>query len=82
METLGCTFDEHELDALFNKFDANGNGRVDYEEMASAFALHGSGDNPNVNPVFGVEREPPLAVLDKVRSVLRGKMGNGIDTLL
>lgn len=77
LETLGCTFADHEIDALFAKFDANGNGKVDYEEMASAFALHGSGNNPNVNPVFGVEREPPFAVLDKVRSTLRSKNGNG-----
>jgi Ca2+-binding EF-hand superfamily protein len=82
LETLGCTFADHEIEALFRKFDANGNGKVDYEEMASAFALHGSGDNPNVNPVFGVEREPPFAVLDKVRTVLRNKTGNGVDQLL
>lgn len=82
LETLGCTFSEHEIDALFAKFDANGNGKVDYEEMSSAFALHGSGNNPNVNPVFGVEREPPLAVLDKVRSTLQSKPGNGCDQLL
>jgi Ca2+-binding EF-hand superfamily protein len=82
LETLGCTFADHEIDALFAKFDANGNGKVDYEEMASAFALHGSGNNPNVNPVFGIEREPPIAVLDKIRTSLRNKPGNGVDTLL
>ena len=49
--------------------------------MASCFALHGSGNNPNVNPVFGVEREPPLAVLDKIRTVLKEKAGNGVDQL-
>lgn len=82
LETLGCSFREHESDALFSKFDASGDGRVDYEEMASAFAHHGSGDNPNVNPVFGVTRSPPHAVLSKVRTVLKDKQGNGADQLM
>ncbi len=47
------------MDSLFRKFDANGNGKIDYEEFASFFARKGSGNNPNVNPVFGINREPP-----------------------
>jgi len=35
------------------------NGKIDYEEFASFFARKGSGNNPNVNPVFGIEREKP-----------------------
>ena len=59
LETLGCTFKDHEIDAIFNKYDANQNGKLDYEEFASFFARKGSGNNPNVNPVFGLTREAP-----------------------
>jgi hypothetical protein len=59
LETIGCIFKDFELDALFNKFDANANGKLDYEEFSSFFARKGSGNNPNVNPVFGITREPP-----------------------
>ena len=59
LETLGCVFKDVELKTLFNKFDANANGKLDYEEFASFIARMGSGNNPNVNPVFGITREPP-----------------------
>ena len=42
------------------------------------FAIRGSGNNPNVNPVFGLKREPPNQVLDKVLSVLKQRGSNGI----
>lgn len=54
LETLGCVFSRPQMEALFNKFDANGNGKIDYEEFSSFFARKGSGNNPNVNPVFGI----------------------------
>jgi Ca2+-binding EF-hand superfamily protein len=54
LETIGCNFGEVEMDCLFKKFDSNGNGKIDYEEFASFFARKGSGNNPNVNPVFGI----------------------------
>ena len=78
LETIGCTFKDHEIDALFRKFDANGNGKLDYEEFASFFARMGSGNNPNVNPVFGASREPPNQVIDKVKQVLLQRGGHGI----
>jgi Ca2+-binding EF-hand superfamily protein len=59
LETLGCLFSESEMTALFNKYDSNSNGKLDYEEFARFFANLGSGNNPNVNPVFGMTREPP-----------------------
>ena len=52
LETLGCVFSNVELDGLFRKFDANSNGKIDYEEFSAEFARRGSGNNPNVNPVF------------------------------
>ena len=67
METIGCVFNEHELTALFNKFDQNQSGRIDFEEFAGWIAHKGSGNNPNVNPVFGLTREIPHTVIDKIR---------------
>jgi hypothetical protein len=32
--------------------------------------LKGSGDNPNVNPVFAIEREKPNQVLTKIHETL------------
>jgi len=66
------------MDALFKKYDANENGKLDYEEFASAFARMGSGNNPNVNPVFGLTREPPNQVLDKIKQVLKARGAHGI----
>lgn len=70
LETIGCVFPAHEMAAIFNKIDRNCSGKIDYEEFANWFALKGSGNNPNVNPVFGLTREPPHAVLDKIRNYL------------
>ena len=70
LETIGCVFSKEELVALFARFDTNNNGKVDFEELAGWIALRGSGNNPNVNPVFGLTREPPHQVLQKVRAAL------------
>lgn len=78
LETLGCTFKTHEMDAVFRKYDKDSNGRLDYEEFASMFAIRGSGNNPNVNPSFGVSREPPNQVLEKIRDTLKGRGAHGI----
>jgi calcyphosin len=45
-------FKEGEIQALFNKFDLDGSGRLDYAELTKGLALKGSGNNPNVNPVW------------------------------
>lgn len=78
LETLGCTFATHETDACFRQFDKDGNGRLDYEEFGSMFAIRGSGNNPNVNPSFGVSREPPNQVLQKIRDTLTARGSHGI----
>jgi Ca2+-binding EF-hand superfamily protein len=78
LETLGCVFKTFEIEALFNKYDANANGKLDYEEFAAFFAKKGSGNNPNVNPVFGIGREAPNQVLEKVKSTLKSRGANGI----
>jgi len=70
LETLGCTFTQTELQALFDGLDTNGSGKIDYEEMAAMVAIRGSGNNPNVNPSFGLNREPPKQILDKILSCL------------
>ena len=81
LETLGCVFSNVELDGLFRKFDANSNGKIDYEEFSAEFARRGSGNNPNVNPVFGITREPPNQVLDKIKAALIARGSNGIRSL-
>jgi len=63
LETIGCLFKDHEMDAIFRKYDKDNNGKLDYEEFSNWFALRGSGNNPNVNPTFGITREPPYQVL-------------------
>jgi Ca2+-binding EF-hand superfamily protein len=78
LETLGCVFKSFEIEALFNKYDANANGKLDYEEFAAFFAKKGSGNNPNVNPVFGIGREAPNQVLEKVKATLKSRGANGI----
>jgi len=78
LETLGCVFKPHEIEAIFSKYDANANGKLDYEEFASFFALKGSGNNPNVNPVFGMTREPPNQVIQMIKDNLKARGSNGI----
>lgn len=78
LETLGCVFKDFELAAIFSKFDKDGNGRLDYEEFSSAFAIRGSGQNPNVSPAFGDSREPPNQVLAKIRDTLKARGAHGI----
>lgn len=82
MEALGCTFKENELAAVFSKYDTNGSGCLDFEEFAGMYALRGTGNNPNVNPVFGLTREAPHGVLDKIRGVLKEKGIYGVRHLV
>lgn len=78
LETLGCVFTDAEIEALFRSFDTNKNGKVDYIEFASFIARKGSGNNPNVNPVFGITRDPPNQTLDKILIVLKNRGSHGI----
>ena len=63
LESLGCVMREADARSLFNHYDASGDGKLDYEEFAAIFAMKGTGNNPNVNPSFGIKREPPNQVL-------------------
>lgn len=78
LESMGCAFPDHEQRALFAKYDKDGNNKLDYEEFSSWFAIRGSGNNPNVNPVFGMSREPPNQVLKKIKDTLKARGANGI----
>lgn len=82
LEAIGCTFKANELSAIFNKYDTNKSGHLDFEEFAGMYALRGTGNNPNVNPVFGLVREAPHAVLDKIRQVLASKGTYGVRHLV
>lgn len=78
LETIGCLFKEYELEAIFSKYDKDNNRKLDYEEFANWFAIKGSGDNPNVNPCFGIKREPPNQVLEKILKTLKARGAHGI----
>jgi len=52
IETLGCYFTPNETKALFNKFDKDSCGKLDYEEFAGWVACRGAGSNPNVKNQF------------------------------
>jgi len=78
LETIGCLFKDYELQAIFGKYDKDNNGKLDYEEFANWFAIKGSGNNPNVNPCFGIRREPPNQVLEKILNTLKGRGAHGI----
>jgi Ca2+-binding EF-hand superfamily protein len=78
LETIGCAFKDFELESLFRKYDKSGDGKLDYEEFSAFFAMMGTGNNPNVNPSFGVTREPPNQVLSKVLDVLKARGMHGI----
>ena len=78
LEALGCAFVENDALTLFRKFDKSGDGKLDYEEFASFIALKGSGNNPNVNPSFGITREPPNQVLKKILDNLKIRGMHGI----
>jgi calcyphosin len=81
LETLGCVFPANEMTALFNHIDKNGSGKIDYEEFSGWFAIRGSGNNPNVNPVFGLKRDPPTQVLDKILQNLKAQGEDGVRSL-
>ena len=78
LESMGCAFPEFESRAIFTKYDKDGNGKLDYEEFSGWFAIRGSGNNPNVNPVFGIKREPPNQVLKKILDTLKARGAHGI----
>lgn len=78
LESLGCLMVEADARALFSKYDKSGDGKLDYEEFTALFAMKGSGNNPNVNPSFGITREPPNQVLQKIRDVLKIRGAHGI----
>lgn len=63
---------------MFRKYDANNNGKLDYEEFAAFFAKKGTGNNPNVNAVFSTSREPPYQILDKIKAKLIERGTHGI----
>ena len=48
--------------ALFNKIDTDGSGKLDYGELTKILALKGSGNNPNVNPVWKL-KDPALQTM-------------------
>ncbi|CAD8165837.1 unnamed protein product [Paramecium octaurelia] len=70
LQKFGCVFSEKEIQALFNKYDADKSGRLCYDEICGLIALMGSGNNANVNPVFQIARAPPQDTLNRIRNDL------------
>lgn len=62
LEAYGWVFKENEIQALFHKIDADGSGKLDYNELTKILALKGSGNNPNVNPVWRL-KDPSLQTI-------------------
>jgi calcyphosin len=63
-------FTDKEITALFNKYDGDKSGRLCYDEFCGLIALMGSGNNPNVNPVFQLSRQPPVQTLNRIKGDL------------
>lgn len=63
---------------MFQRYDKDNSGNLDYEEFSAIMAKMGSGNNPNVNPVFGIGKEPPNTILDKIRKTLKERGAHGI----
>lgn len=57
LEAYGLVFKESEISAFFNKIDADGSGKLDYAELTKMLAIKGSGNNPNVNPVWKLKEQ-------------------------
>ena len=74
LERLGCTFQDHEVSALFSKYNASGNGRLIYEELSPLFASRSAVDNNQFNSA----REVPIAIVDKVKKELLRRGAHGI----
>ena len=56
---------------MFHAHDKDSSGTLSYDEFCNVFALLGSGTNPNINPVFKIQREPPKEVLDRIIAALK-----------
>merc|ERR1712072_788763 len=70
LDKFGCVFKCHEIKAVFNKYDQEGSGTIDYRLFAGAFALRGAGKNPNYNPIFQLNQKVPCEIIKKVKTTL------------
>ncbi len=81
LEKFGCVFNKFEIDALFKKYDTDHSGKICYDEFCNLFAVIGSGNNPNVNPVFDLARKYPVDVITQTRKDLKQKGLYGVREL-
>ena len=81
LDKFGCVFNKFETLALFKKYDSDNSGKLNYDEFCNMFAVIGSGTNPNVNPVFELERQPPQDVIALTRKDCRNKGLYGVRQL-
>jgi len=78
LESFGCTFSKYEVNALFRKYDTTESGRISFDEFCDMFAKIGSGVNPNLNPVFIMNVQPPADTIKLIKTDLIGKGLYGI----
>ena len=56
LDKFGCTFKPHEIRALFNKYDVDGSGKLDYEEFSKMLMdidISGLSSKPNLLKTLG-----------------------------
>ena len=56
LDKFGCTFKDHEIRALFQKYDLDKSGRMDYEEFSKMLMnidINGMIDKPNLLKTLG-----------------------------
>jgi len=74
LENWGCVFTEIEIRSLFDKFDADHSGFLDYEEFSGHFAKKGAAGRHQFLP----KEEFPAEALNKVKAELLRRGTNGI----
>lgn len=75
LSKFGCVFSEAERAALFQKYDKDKSGKINYDEFCNMVAFMGSA-SANINPVFEISKKPPLELLNKIKDSLK-KKGKG-----
>jgi Ca2+-binding EF-hand superfamily protein len=80
IDAIGCSQSDVDLQALFQKY--NTEGRFNYDQFAQMILNKGTGNNPNVNPVFGLHSDNPKSIMDNIAKQLLSRGIYGIRSLV